>query len=170
MSGTLMKSQAGKISGAVRRRKPGSPGGRTGIVSYCIRGPDKKSVEGHLASPQLIAALNAGLLVQELQDLQAMLDVPMEKLAAMLGISKATFHRRQKEGRLDLAESDRALRYARLSGQAIKVMASEEGARKWLNAPQFGLGGAVPLEYAKTEIGAREVENLLGRIEHGVYS
>jgi uncharacterized protein (DUF2384 family) len=28
----------------------------------------------------------------------------------------------------------------------------------------------VPLEYAETELGAREVEHLLGRIEHGVYS
>ena len=33
-----------------------------------------------------------------------------------------------------------------------------------------GLGGAIPLEYAETEVGAREVENLLGRIEYGVYS
>ena len=30
--------------------------------------------------------------------------------------------------------------------------------------------GAVPLDYAETEIGAREVDNLLGRIEYSVYS
>ena len=42
--------------------------------------------------------------------------------------------------------------------------------RRWLTSRQFGLGGAVPLEYAETEVGAREVEDLLGRIEHGVYS
>ena len=34
----------------------------------------------------------------------------------------------------------------------------------------YGLGDVSPLEYAKTEVGAREVENLLGRIEHGVFS
>jgi putative toxin-antitoxin system antitoxin component (TIGR02293 family) len=71
---------------------------------------------------------------------------------------------------LDSAESDRVVRFARLLGQAIKLMGDEEDARQWLNSPQFGLGGAVPLDYAKTEVGAREVENLLGRIEHGVYS
>ena len=49
-------------------------------------------------------------------------------------------------------------------------MESEANARQWLNAPQFGLGGAIPLEYAGTEVGAREVEDLLGRIEYGVYS
>ena len=55
-------------------------------------------------------------------------------------------------------------------GKAVEVMESEKNARQWLTAPQFGLGGAVPLEYAETEVGAREVEDLLGRIEQGVYS
>ena len=50
------------------------------------------------------------------------------------------------------------------------VMESVENGRRWLNSPQVGLGGATPLEYAETEVGAREVEDLLGRIEHGVYS
>jgi putative toxin-antitoxin system antitoxin component (TIGR02293 family) len=53
---------------------------------------------------------------------------------------------------------------------ACFVMASKEAGRQWLSSPQVGLGGAVPLEYAETELGAREVEHLLGRIEHGVYS
>ena len=94
----------------------------------------------------------------------------MDKLFPMLGISKATLHRRKAEGRLDQAESDRVVRFAKLMGKAVEVMESEENARHWLAAPQFGLGGAVPLEYAETEVGAREVEDLLGRIEHGVYS
>jgi putative toxin-antitoxin system antitoxin component (TIGR02293 family) len=105
-----------------------------------------------------------------LDALQASLAVPMEKLVPMLGISKATLHRRKAEGRLDQAESDRVVRFAKLMGKAVEVMESEENARQWLNSPQFGLGGAVPLEYAETEVGAREVENLLGRIEYGVYS
>ena len=107
----------------------------------------------------------------ELTDLQASLDVPAERLAPMLGISKATFHRRKGAGeRLGSAESDRVVRFARLLGRAIKVFGDIENAKQWLNAPQFGLGGAVPFDYAKTEVGAREVENLLGRIEYGVYS
>jgi putative toxin-antitoxin system antitoxin component (TIGR02293 family) len=55
-------------------------------------------------------------------------------------------------------------------GKAVEVLESEENARQWLTSPQFGLGGEVPLEYAGTEVGAREVEDLLGRIEYGVYS
>jgi putative toxin-antitoxin system antitoxin component (TIGR02293 family) len=40
----------------------------------------------------------------------------------------------------------------------------------WLKSPQKALGGKTPLEYSDTEPGAREVEDLLGRLEHGVFS
>ena len=62
------------------------------------------------------------------------------------------------------------VRFARLLGRAAEVFESLSNARLWLQAPQLGVGGAIPLEYAETEVGAREVEDLLGRIEFGVYS
>ena len=115
--------------------------------------------------------LQVGLPVNELTVLQASLAVPADKLAPMLGISKATFHRRKGAGsKLNPAVSDRVVRFARLLGKAAKVFGDIEDAKQWLKSAQFGLGGAVPLDYAKTEVGAREVENLLGRIEYGVYS
>src|SRR5207244_10360328 len=101
---------------------------------------------------------------------RASLGVSMGKLIPMLGLSKATLHRRKAGGKLGPVESDRVVRFARLMGRAIEVLESEENARQWLTSPQFGLGGAVPLDYAETEVGAREVEDLLGRIEYGVYS
>ena len=141
-----------------------------GVVSYYVHGPSGKILAADYTPSKLIEVLRVGLPVQELLELQVSLDVPMEKLFPMLGISKATLHRRKADGRLGQAESDRVVRFARLMGQAIEVMESEENARQWLAAPQFGLGGAVPLEYAETEVGAREVEDLLGRMENGVYS
>ena len=118
----------------------------------------------------LVKKLLDGLPVRELEFLRAALAIPMEKLAPLLGISKATLHRRKAAGRLEPAESDRVVRFARLMGRAAEVFESEEAARGWLKSPQHGLGGATPLDYARTEVGAREVEDLLGRIEHGVYS
>jgi len=141
------------------------------LASSPFHGPLKSILRGDLNAAQIIEALRAGLPVTALIDLQVGLDVPVEKLAPMLGISKATFHRRKGAGkRLGIAESDRVVRFARLLGKAVKVFDDIADAKQWLNSPQFGLGGAVPLDYAKTEVGAREVENLLGRIEYGVYS
>jgi len=140
------------------------------VVNFCVRPAPGKTAAPEFAPSDLIKEIHAGLPIAELVNLQGRLGVPMETLAPLLGLSKATFHRRKTGGRLGPAESDRVVRFARLLGKAVEVMESEENARQWLTSPQFGLDGAVPLEYADTEVGAREVEDLLGRIEYGVYS
>lgn len=142
-----------------------------GVVRYCVHGPSGKILASDFTPSKLVEVLQVGLPFHELLDLQTSLAVPAEKLAPMLGISKATFHRcKGAGGKLTPAVSDRVVRYARLLGKAVQIIGDLEDAKQWLSSPQFGLGGAVPLDYAKTEIGAREVENLLGRIEYGVYS
>lgn len=144
--------------------------GGSGIVVFLVQGNSGSNAGRGYTPAKLIQSLKTGLPVRELDDLRSSLDLSMERLVPMLGISKATLHRRMTTGRLDPAESDRVVRFARLMGKAVEVMESPENARKWLSAPQVGLGGSIPLEYAETEVGAREVENLLGRIEYGVYS
>jgi len=119
---------------------------------------------------EMIEMIDQGLPFQEFEDLQACLDLPKVQLAELVGISKATLHRREASLYLHPAESDRVIRYARLLGRAIDVFESLDAARRWMKAPQFALGHAVPLQFASTETGAREVEDLLGRIEYGVYS
>ena len=141
------------------------------LVEFLVHGPFKRIAPGDFNPAHIIKVVEEGLPVTELIDLQASLAVPAERLAPMLGISKATFHRRKGAGRkLNPSVSDRVVRFAGLLGKAFKVFGNMEDAKQWLDSPQFGLGGAVPLDYAKTEVGAREVENLLGRIEYGVYS
>ena len=143
----------------------------SGVVSHYVHGTLEKIVNPDFAAANLVKIMEVGLPVRELTDLQTSLAVPADRLAPMLGISKATFHRSKGAGsKLNPAVSDRIVRFAKLLGKAVKVFGDLEDAKQWLNSPQFGLGGAVPLDYAKTEIGAREVENLLGRIEYGVYS
>jgi len=143
---------------------------RAGVVAYCVHGPGNATAAESFTPAQLIGALKEGLSVKELDELRSTLDLPMERLVPMLGISRATLHRRRAAGRLDPGESDRVVRFARLLGKASVVLESVGNARLWLTSPQVGLGGAVPLEYAETEVGAREVEDLLNRIEYGVYS
>ena len=119
---------------------------------------------------QQIGQIHAGLSFRAVQNLQKALDVPMDKVASVLGMSRATLHRRKIQGKIDKEESEKLVRYQRLLKKAEGVFGDAKGAREWLTNNQAGLGNAVPLEFAKTEIGAREVENLLGRIEYGVYS
>jgi len=140
-----------------------------GVVRACIRGASGKA-DVYVPTAMLIEQLKAGIGFDELETLRSCLDLTMDRLAPMLGFSKATLHRRKDSGRLTSSESDRVVRIALLFGKAVEALENQKNARIWLTTPQFGLGGAIPLEYAETEVGAREVEDLLGRIEHGVYS
>ena len=119
---------------------------------------------------ELIRKIQKGLRFSELETLQNSIDLPFEQLAAKLAISRSTLQRRKAAGRLSPDESDKVMRLSRLLEHAKKVFGDVDKARAWLKHPQYGLGGAVPLDYAETEIGAREVDNLLGRIEYSVYT
>ena len=52
--------------------------------------------------------------------------------------------------------------------RAGEVFANRRKALRWLQSPNQSLGGLSPLDAAETEAGCREVEDILGRIEHGV--
>jgi len=59
---------------------------------------------------------------------------------------------------------------ASLFDRAVEILGDKNRAILWFKGAKKGLGGQTPLEFADTEPGAREVEALLGRLEHGVYS
>ncbi|MGZ0655509.1 type II RES/Xre toxin-antitoxin system antitoxin [Coraliomargarita sp. W4R53] len=119
---------------------------------------------------EMVACIRAGLPMVEFEALQKLLGLGAEELAGHLSISRSTLIRRRKSRRLDPQESDRLLRYARLYARAETTLGDAEAAQQWLKTPARALGYESPLHFAETEAGAREVDNLLGRIEHGVFS
>jgi putative toxin-antitoxin system antitoxin component (TIGR02293 family) len=120
---------------------------------------------------QLIRDIEQGLPMGALESLALGLGMAMPELARHLGIPARTLARRKTAGRLSPDESERLVRVARLLEKTMALFDWDGSeARQWLRQPKQALAGRSPLDYAKTEIGAREVENLLGRIEHGVFS
>lgn len=91
--------------------------------------------------------------------------------AGVIGIPERTLARRKKENRLSSEESERLLRVSKLFDDSLSLFDGDrEAAVNWLSTPKKALKNQSPLQIARTEIGAREVENLIGRIEHGVFS
>jgi putative toxin-antitoxin system antitoxin component (TIGR02293 family) len=124
-----------------------------------------------MGTPRLVERVEEGFSFGELERLRQNMGISMDEMAELVQIRPRTLDRRKKEGRLHPEESDRLLRATRVFGRAIALFEGDvEGALGWLSTPKRALGGAVPLEMARTEIGAREVEGLIGRLEHGVFS
>ena len=118
----------------------------------------------------LIRNIKKGLPVSTFEKIQKKLDVSSDTLASTVNIASRTLARRKKEGRFQPDESERVLRIASLFDRALQVLQTHKRVQLWFKAPQKSLNGKTPLEYADTEPGAREVEDLLGRLEHGVFS
>ncbi|HEV7786887.1 MAG TPA: MbcA/ParS/Xre antitoxin family protein, partial [Thermoanaerobaculia bacterium] len=64
----------------------------------------------------------------------------------------------------------RLYRFSKIIAVALEVLQGEDSAMSWLRRAQPGLGGEVPLDLLVTQAGADEVETLLRRIQHGVYT
>lgn len=117
----------------------------------------------------LHSRLEEGLSYQALERLRQVVDVPIGDIADLLRISPRTVARRKESGKLQPDESDRLLRLSRLVGLTLELFEGDlEEARSWLSSPHQALGDESPLAFATTEVGAREVEHLIGRLEHGV--
>ncbi|MGA2233296.1 MAG: antitoxin Xre/MbcA/ParS toxin-binding domain-containing protein [Tepidisphaeraceae bacterium] len=86
-------------------------------------------------------------------------------------ISEGTFSRRTRSGRLSREESERLLRLSHIFERATALHAGDRmSARQWLETPIPALGNQRPVDLAQTEPGAREVDDLIGRISHGIVS
>src|SRR6201981_4196025 len=91
---------------------------------------------------ELIKKIQKGLRFSELKTLQDTLDLPFEKLAPKLCISRSPLQRRKAAGRLSPDESDKVVRFSRLLRQATAVFGDAERARAWLKTPQGSPRGA----------------------------
>jgi putative toxin-antitoxin system antitoxin component (TIGR02293 family) len=85
-----------------------------------------------------------------------------------LVVPRSTLQRREQEGRLRPAESERLERIARLATLAEQVWESPEEAQRFLTTPHPLLDNEAPLDLAATDLGTRRVETLLWKLEHSL--
>ena len=117
---------------------------------------------------ELLEQLQQGLPTDTFGQLQARLGVSQKALANYLGLSEATLHRRFGEGRFRAEESERLYRYVEVFEKAVGLFEDETKARAWLGKPALALAGQTPLDFARSEQGAREVLDVIERLEYGV--
>lgn len=124
-----------------------------------------------VGTAQLLQRVETGFSYRTFERFQRNVDLQLEELAHLVQIPRRTLARRREAGRLTTEESDRLLRASRVFGKALALFEGDvEAARTWFSTPALGLGHRTPRDLATTEAGAREVENLIGRLEHGVFS
>jgi putative toxin-antitoxin system antitoxin component (TIGR02293 family) len=85
-----------------------------------------------------------------------------------LALPRKTLAHRRALGRLSAEQSDCLVRILRVIHEAEETFADPEKAHRWLRRPTSALADNAPLDLLDTDVGARRVETLLGRIAHGI--
>ena len=118
---------------------------------------------------QAVKLVQAGLPFSTIARFQKASGLTLDRIKQIARISEGSFARRKEAGRLSQEESERLLRIGRIFDRAVSLYDGDcIGARQWLETPIPALADERPFDLAQTEPGAREVEDLIGRIEHGV--
>lgn len=96
-----------------------------------------------------------------------------QMIGPAIGISERTFHRWKKhpsDHRLSPEVSGRLWKFAEVLARATDVLGSQAAAETWLHSPALALDQRRPIELLSTPAGVEAVEQLLGRIDYGVYT
>jgi putative toxin-antitoxin system antitoxin component (TIGR02293 family) len=117
---------------------------------------------------ELRERIKRGLPFRSLDSVRERLQLSVPEAASVLHMPPRTLARRRLARRLAADESDRLYRVARVAAHAVAALGSEEKAATWLRRPNRALNGELPIRLLDTDVGARQVEDVLGRIEYGI--
>lgn len=125
---------------------------------------------GRVTPDALRREVETGLPYRGLEVLQERLGLTREEIATAIRVAPRTLARRKREGKLSADESDHLVRLAHVASEAERILGARDRAVGWLREPNYALGGEVPLRLVSTELGARQVEEILAHIEYGLVS
>ncbi|MBI5529820.1 MAG: DUF2384 domain-containing protein [Deltaproteobacteria bacterium] len=140
-----------------------------GMISRTLGG---KAALGRPAGSfgEMQARLREGLPYASLEALSEGFRISQDDLVRLLHLPPRTLARRKKERRLRSSESDRLFRVGMIAALAEETLGSRVKAGHWLHQRNRALGDETPLNLLDTDLGARQVEQVLMRIGHGVHS
>ncbi|MCL2898987.1 type II RES/Xre toxin-antitoxin system antitoxin [Brenneria tiliae] len=121
---------------------------------------------------ELTRLLKVGLPVDVLDNIRHWSAMSKADIMRVTGINERNVARRKNAGKnLSPDESERVARFVRVMDAAVRLFdGNKEDAYRWLSLPVKGLGHVAPMSLISTESGALEVLDLIGRLEHGVFS
>lgn len=111
-----------------------------------------------------------GVPLRALEDFSIYSGLPLKDLLEVIIPARTLKHRRQRKEPLNLDESDRLARVARLYELAVKVFGDADKARRWLSKPKERFQERSPVAMMRTELGGRQIEEMLYQIDEGVFA
>jgi putative toxin-antitoxin system antitoxin component (TIGR02293 family) len=117
---------------------------------------------------EVLTQVRNGLPAAMFEQVASTLGLSTSTLATKLGIARRTVTRKQGNGTpLSSEISEKLLRVARVRNLGRTLFTTDEAVSEWLSKPDSTLSDMAPLDLLDTDLGAREVENLLRALAFG---
>ena len=111
-----------------------------------------------------------GISKEDLENFKKKAMLDYDKLAKALSVTRATLINKKKQEKFNPLLSERILSLADIYSYGYEVFEDEARFNKWMFSSNRALGGSTPFDLSSNQFGREEIKNLIGRIEHGVYS
>lgn len=119
----------------------------------------------------LLRVIRDGISYDEFEKIKERSGLSLAEWANYLNLSERTLLRYAKNSEnLDKSTSERVIEIAMLQERASDVFGDLDVFNQWINSPVRALGNAMPKEYLDSSIGIQILNEVMGRIEHGIPS
>jgi putative toxin-antitoxin system antitoxin component (TIGR02293 family) len=155
-----MRKKSVEVKTAVRKKRPAAQS-------------EKKpagTIAGSLSPIQKMRLSKEGVDKKYLEKIKINSGLDYQKLAKLLAINRATLINKKDEEKFTATQSERIIAFDSLYQKGLEVFQDKDKLNRWLNEPNRALGGEMPYAIMDNQFGREEVENLLGRIQWGVFS
>jgi putative toxin-antitoxin system antitoxin component (TIGR02293 family) len=117
-----------------------------------------------------ISTVKQGVSKDTLAQFKQLIALDYGRLSSILGTTKTTLHKKQGTEKFSLSVSEKFVTLVDLYTYGYEVFGDEEKFNRWIQTENRALGNTIPLDLLDTIFGINEVRNLIGRIEHGLFS
>ncbi len=115
-----------------------------------------------------VETIASGLSFGQVQVLLDEINVSERDLLNYNILAPRTWSHSKQKGVFSAEQSDRIARFLRVWRQAAQTFGNADKSRAWIERDTRALLGKKPIDLLSTEAGARVVEELLQRIDHGL--
>lgn len=115
-------------------------------------------------------AVEHGVPLGALEEFASYSGFALKDLLEVVIPARTLKHRRQRQESLNLDESDRLARVARVYALAVRIFGNPEKARRWLSKPKMRFDEQTPISMLRTDLGGRQVEEMLIQIDEGYFA
>lgn len=114
--------------------------------------------------------VSSGIPKLSVDILAEIMEIPMTRMALLLNLSYKTLTRKNIKDLLDPVVSSHTYELSGVIAKGLEVFEDGDKLNKWLNKENRALKGKKPFDLLNTPTGIRLVNQILGRLEEGVYS